>query len=103
MDIGAASTTWCGRSSAAGRAITVEDYGSRGGVGTDAPRPGGREPDGAFEIRIHGRGGQGVVTAAELLSLAAFLEDRRAQAFPSFGSERTGAPGVSFAPTARGA
>jgi pyruvate ferredoxin oxidoreductase gamma subunit len=49
-----------------------------------------------FEIRIHGRGGQGVVTAAELLSVAAFLEDRHAQAFPSFGSERTGAPVVSF-------
>jgi pyruvate ferredoxin oxidoreductase gamma subunit len=49
-----------------------------------------------FEIRIHGRGGQGVVTAAELLSVAAFGEGRHAQAFPSFGSERTGAPVVSF-------
>src|SRR5208337_3038345 len=49
-----------------------------------------------FEIRVHGRGGQGVVTAAELLSLAAFTEGRHAQAFPSFGSERTGAPVVSF-------
>ncbi|MBV8429947.1 MAG: 2-oxoacid:acceptor oxidoreductase family protein [Solirubrobacterales bacterium] len=49
-----------------------------------------------FEVRIHGRGGQGVVTAAELLSVAAFLEGRHAQAFPSFGSERTGAPVVSF-------
>ncbi len=49
-----------------------------------------------FETRIHGRGGQGVVTAAELLSVAAFVEDRHAQAFPSFGSERTGAPVVSF-------
>jgi pyruvate ferredoxin oxidoreductase gamma subunit len=49
-----------------------------------------------FEVRIHGRGGQGVVTAAELLSLAAFREGRHAQAFPSFGSERTGAPVVSF-------
>jgi pyruvate ferredoxin oxidoreductase gamma subunit len=49
-----------------------------------------------FSVRIHGRGGQGVVTAAELLSLAAFLEGRHAQAFPSFGSERTGAPVVSF-------
>jgi pyruvate ferredoxin oxidoreductase gamma subunit len=47
-------------------------------------------------IRIHGRGGQGVVTAAELLSSAAFLEGRHAQAFPSFGSERTGAPVVAF-------
>jgi len=49
-----------------------------------------------FEVRIHGRGGQGVVTAAELLSVAAFDEGRHAQAFPSFGSERTGAPVVSF-------
>jgi pyruvate ferredoxin oxidoreductase gamma subunit len=49
-----------------------------------------------FEIRIHGRGGQGVVTAAELLSIAAFEEGRHSQAFPSFGSERTGAPVVSF-------
>ena len=50
-----------------------------------------------FQVRIHGRGGQGVVTAAELLALAAFDEGRHAQAFPSFGSERTGAPVVSFA------
>ncbi len=49
-----------------------------------------------FEARIHGRGGQGVVTAAELLSVAGFDEGRHAQAFPSFGSERTGAPVVSF-------
>lgn len=49
-----------------------------------------------FEIRVHGRGGQGVVTAAELLSVAAFLEGRHAQAFPSFGSERTGAPVVAY-------
>lgn len=49
-----------------------------------------------FQIRIHGRGGQGVVTAAELLSVAAFRQDRHAQAFPSFGSERTGAPVVAY-------
>ncbi|GAA2208071.1 pyruvate ferredoxin oxidoreductase subunit gamma [Nonomuraea monospora] len=49
-----------------------------------------------YQTRIHGRGGQGVVTAAELLSVAAFLEGRHAQAFPTFGSERTGAPVVSF-------
>ena len=47
-------------------------------------------------MRIHGRGGQGVVTAAELLSVAAFVEGRHAQAFPTFGSERTGAPVVAF-------
>jgi pyruvate ferredoxin oxidoreductase gamma subunit len=49
-----------------------------------------------LQVRIHGRGGQGVVTSAELLSSAAFLEGRHAQAFPSFGSERTGAPVVAF-------
>jgi len=49
-----------------------------------------------FQVRIHGRGGQGAVTAAEMLSVAAFLEGKHAQAFPSFGSERTGAPVVSF-------
>jgi pyruvate ferredoxin oxidoreductase gamma subunit len=54
------------------------------------------EPRSMFQVRIHGRGGQGVVTAAELLSVAAFREGKHAQAFPSFGSERTGAPVVSF-------
>src|SRR5213596_2294841 len=49
-----------------------------------------------LQIRIHGRGGQGVVTAAEMLSIAAFREGKHAQAFPSFGSERTGAPVVAY-------
>jgi pyruvate ferredoxin oxidoreductase gamma subunit len=49
-----------------------------------------------FQVRIHGRGGQGVVTAAELLSVAAFFENQHSQAFPIFGSERTGAPVVAF-------
>lgn len=49
-----------------------------------------------LQIRFHGRGGQGVVTAAEMLSVAAFLEGRHAAAFPSFGSERMGAPVMSF-------
>ena len=44
------------------------------------------------QIRLHGRGGQGTVTAAELLSVAAFEDGLYAQAFPSFGSERMGAP-----------
>ncbi|UCB53570.1 MAG: pyruvate ferredoxin oxidoreductase subunit gamma [Candidatus Zixiibacteriota bacterium] len=48
------------------------------------------------EIRIHGRGGQGVVTAAELMAVAAFEDGKYAQAFPSFGSERMGAPVQSF-------
>lgn len=47
-------------------------------------------------VRIHGRGGQGVVTAAELLALAAFTDGKHAQAFPSFGSERMGAPVMAF-------
>ncbi|MDR0678515.1 MAG: 2-oxoacid:acceptor oxidoreductase family protein [Holosporaceae bacterium] len=49
-----------------------------------------------FQVRIHGRGGQGVVTAAEMLSIAAFLEKKYSQAFPSFGSERMGAPVTAF-------
>lgn len=49
-----------------------------------------------FQVRIHGRGGQGVVTAAELLSVAAFQDGLFAQAFPSFGSERMGAPVVAY-------
>ncbi len=48
------------------------------------------------EIRVHGRGGMGNVTAAELLAQAAFAEGKHAQAFPSFGAERQGAPVVAF-------
>ncbi len=48
------------------------------------------------EIRIHGRGGMGNVTAAELLAEAAFQDGKYAQAFPSFGAERQGAPVVAF-------
>ncbi len=49
-----------------------------------------------FRVRLHGRCGQGVVTAAELHASAAFRQDRYAQAFLSFGSERVGAPVMSF-------
>ena len=49
-----------------------------------------------FQVRIHGRGGQGVVTAAEMLSVGGFLEGKHTQAFPSFGSERMGAPVMAF-------
>jgi len=49
-----------------------------------------------FEIRFHGRGGQGAVTAAELLALAAFLEGKEVQSFPEFGVERRGAPVKAF-------
>ena len=48
------------------------------------------------EIRWHGRGGQGVVTAGEILAESALLEDRYFQAFPEFGPERTGAPVRAF-------
>ena len=50
-----------------------------------------------IQIRIHGRGGQGVVTAAELIAIAAFKSGLQAQAFHSFGVERTGAPVESYA------
>lgn len=50
-----------------------------------------------IEIRFHGRGGQGAVTSTELLALAAINEGKYAQAFPSFGPERRGAPVMAFA------
>jgi len=49
-----------------------------------------------IEIRWHGRGGQGAVTSAELLAQAAINEGKYAQAFPSFGPERRGAPVLAF-------
>jgi len=49
------------------------------------------------EIRLHGRGGQGAVTAAELIAVAAFEDKRFSQAFPAFGVERRGAPVMAFA------
>ena len=49
-----------------------------------------------LEIRFHGRGGQGAVTSAELLAQAAISEGKYAQAFPSFGPERRGAPVQAF-------
>ncbi|MDD1704380.1 MAG: pyruvate ferredoxin oxidoreductase subunit gamma [Methanoregula sp.] len=48
------------------------------------------------ELRIHGRGGQGSVTAAELIAVAAFEGGVFAQAFPAFGVERRGAPVQAF-------
>jgi pyruvate ferredoxin oxidoreductase gamma subunit len=48
------------------------------------------------EIRWHGRGGQGAVTTAEMLARAAIAEGKYAQAFPSFGPERRGAPVQAF-------
>ncbi len=49
-----------------------------------------------FEIRIHSRGGQGGVTAARLIALAAIRDGKYATAFPFYGAERRGAPVVSF-------
>jgi pyruvate ferredoxin oxidoreductase gamma subunit len=49
-----------------------------------------------IEIRIHGRGGQGAITAAYLLAKAAGLDGKYTQAFPAFGVERRGAPVKSF-------
>jgi pyruvate ferredoxin oxidoreductase gamma subunit len=66
------------------------------GLSADAALAPAADDSTMIEVRIHGRGGQGVVTAAELLSIAAFDEGRYAQAFPTFGSERTGAPVVAF-------
>jgi len=50
-----------------------------------------------YKIRIHGRGGQGNVTLAELIAMASFYEGKFSQAFPNFGVERKGAPVVAFA------
>lgn len=49
-----------------------------------------------YEVRIHGRGGQGAVLAAELLATALVIEGKYAVSIPSFGFERRGAPVVSF-------
>lgn len=48
------------------------------------------------EIRIHGRGGQGSVTMAQMLADAAFEDGKWSQGFPSFGVERLGAPVTAF-------
>jgi pyruvate ferredoxin oxidoreductase gamma subunit len=50
-----------------------------------------------IEIRWHGRGGQGIVTANEILAAAALREGKYMKAFPEFGPERMGAPIVAFA------
>jgi len=52
--------------------------------------------NGLIEVRWHGRGGQGAVTSAELVAQAAISEGKYAQAFPSFGPERRGAPVLAF-------
>lgn len=50
-----------------------------------------------LEIRVHGRGGMGVVTTSKLIAIAGFYDKKFTQAFPSFGPERSGAPVTSFA------
>ncbi len=49
-----------------------------------------------IEIKILGRGGQGAVTASQILAIAAFHDNKQSQAFPSFGVERRGAPATAF-------
>ena len=49
-----------------------------------------------IEIRFHGRGGQGAVTASRVLAIAAFLEGNHSQSIPMYGTERRGAPVTAF-------
>lgn len=49
-----------------------------------------------IEIRIHGRGGQGAVTASQILAMAFFEDGKWAQGFPAFGAERRGSPAMAF-------
>ena len=53
-------------------------------------------PDGLTEIRWHGRGGQGAVTAAKMVAELALGQHKYFQAFPEYGPERSGAPIVAF-------
>ena len=56
-----------------------------------------------IEIIIHGRGGQGAVTACEIIAEAAYLSGNfvDVHAYPSFGAERRGAPVQAFAKLSR--
>ncbi len=70
------------------------------GAYSAAPPPGGLSrlmAERVTEIRLHGRGGQGAVTAATLLVAAALREGKWGQAIPSFGAERRGAHVLAFA------
>jgi len=49
-----------------------------------------------FEVRIHGRAGQGAKSGGQILALAAFKEGKTIHAFPEYGSERRGAPTVAY-------
>ena len=79
-----------------GRSGTFAPVGAAPGRNTVGGTMDERTATAMFSTRFHGRGGQGVVTAAEMLAVAAFLDGSFAQAFPSFGSERMGAPVVSY-------
>lgn len=68
----------------------------RGFESLQGPRKKSIEVAELIEIRWHGRGGQGAVTSAELIASAAIKEGKFAQAFPSFGPERRGAPVLAF-------
>ncbi len=52
--------------------------------------------DNLYEIRFHGRGGQGAWTASLLLAQAGLLEGKQIQSFPAFGPERAGAPMTAY-------
>jgi 2-oxoacid:acceptor oxidoreductase gamma subunit (pyruvate/2-ketoisovalerate family) len=49
-----------------------------------------------IEIRFHGRGGQGAVTASRIVAIAAYEEGKYSQAIPMYGTERRGAPLTAF-------
>lgn len=49
-----------------------------------------------IEVRFHGRAGQGIVTAAELLAVAVAKEGKYSKAFPFFGAEKRGPPVEAF-------
>ena len=53
------------------------------------------------EIRLHGRGGQGVVASGEMIALAAVYEEKYCRAFPFYGSARRGTPVTAFAQIGR--
>jgi 2-oxoacid:acceptor oxidoreductase gamma subunit (pyruvate/2-ketoisovalerate family) len=49
-----------------------------------------------YEVRFHGRGGQGAWTASLLLAQAGLMEEKNIQSFPAFGPERAGAPITAY-------
>ena len=49
-----------------------------------------------YEVRFHGRGGQGAWTASLLLAQAGLKEEKNIQSFPAFGPERAGAPITAY-------